>query len=100
MFAPVRTRSLKPRGYRVSSRASERDRTRASAEPCHSCHALRPIGGPDRNVKAGAVLKRRSATAYRFRRFRRFLIAFDVRQEPSLRVVKAILYRKEAWSTT
>jgi hypothetical protein len=39
MFAPVRTRSLKPPGSGVSSRASERNRTRANAEPCHSCHA-------------------------------------------------------------
>ena len=37
-FAPVRARSLKPPVCRVSVHASERERTRANAEPCHSCH--------------------------------------------------------------
>jgi hypothetical protein len=40
-FAPVRVRSLKPPVCRVWVRPSERERTRANAEACHSCHGLR-----------------------------------------------------------
>jgi hypothetical protein len=36
-FAP---RSLKPTVCRGFQPASERDRTRANAEPCHSCHGV------------------------------------------------------------
>ena len=119
-FAAVRSNPL---ASGVSDRASERERTRANPKPCHSCHALSPIGVPDRKVRAWGGLERRSATAYRFSevsaaldRFRRgrrigALGCFGdehrlrvqqaaVSQEPSLRVVGAILYRKEAWSTT
>src|SRR6266496_4211742 len=39
MFAPVRARSLKQVVCTVFVPASERKRTRANAEPCHSCHA-------------------------------------------------------------
>jgi len=39
MFASVRARSLKPLAFGDSQRASERNRTRANAQPCHSCHA-------------------------------------------------------------
>jgi hypothetical protein len=38
-FAPVRS-NLKPLVCRAFARASEHHRTRANAEPCHSCHAL------------------------------------------------------------
>jgi adenylate kinase family enzyme len=38
MFAPVRALSLKLLPASVSDRATERERTRANAEPCHSCH--------------------------------------------------------------
>ncbi len=40
-FAPVRARSLKQLFCRVRVQASERERTRANAEPCHSCHGIR-----------------------------------------------------------
>jgi hypothetical protein len=36
--APVRARALKPFVFRLFDRPSERERTRANAEPCHSCH--------------------------------------------------------------
>jgi hypothetical protein len=39
MFAPVRARALKQLVYRAIGWASERERTRANAEPCHSCYA-------------------------------------------------------------
>jgi hypothetical protein len=39
MFAPVRDCSFKRLVYAVVGRPSERDRTRANARPCHSCHA-------------------------------------------------------------
>ena len=40
MFGPVRGRSLNPRVCRLFAQASERERIRANAQPCHSCHAL------------------------------------------------------------
>src|SRR4051812_28026759 len=39
-FVPVRARSLKTLVSMAFGRASERERTRANAEPCHSCHAI------------------------------------------------------------
>src|SRR5215813_8157958 len=41
MFARARVRSLKTACFQCSDRASERDRTRTNAEPCHSCHGSR-----------------------------------------------------------
>jgi hypothetical protein len=38
MFGSVRARSLKSPVCSLFVRASERDRTRANAQPCHSCH--------------------------------------------------------------
>ena len=40
-FAPVRVRSLKAPVCRASVHTAERERTRANAEPCHSCHGTR-----------------------------------------------------------
>src|SRR5438445_10851140 len=91
MFALVRPRSLKPLGYGVSTRTSEHERTRANAEPCHSCHAL---SVPDRKVSRIGALGC-FGDEHRLR-----VQQAAVSQEPSLRVVGAILYRKEAWSTT
>jgi cytochrome c553 len=39
-FASVRSCSLKRPARRASVQASERERTRANAEPCHSCHGV------------------------------------------------------------
>src|SRR5713226_5383309 len=55
MFAPVRTRALKPLACTVFARASERTRTRANAEPCHSCHASGGTGTPRRRGSAACV---------------------------------------------
>jgi hypothetical protein len=40
--APVRSRSLKRPVCRAFRIGSERERTRANAEPCHSCHGVTP----------------------------------------------------------
>src|SRR6266496_1363855 len=54
MFAPVRARSLKRLVSRVFARWSERERTRANAEPCHSCHGSFDVGTFRRRFIAGA----------------------------------------------
>src|SRR5262249_36986765 len=62
MFAPVRARSLKLLFCSVFVRVSERKRTRANAEPCHSCHAslVDELAQPRRLHQAllGAALER------------------------------------------
>ncbi len=45
MFAVVRIRLLKTLVSATSRSAGERERTRANAEPCHSCHGYEADGG-------------------------------------------------------
>jgi hypothetical protein len=96
-------------------------RARAPAIEPERTPSLAILVTPRPGARGG--LERRSVTAHGFSELRRLLIAFDevedwralgcfrdahrlrvqqaaVGQEPSLRVVGAILYRKEAWSTT
>jgi hypothetical protein len=69
MFAPVRARSLKPLCYSVVVRASERERTRANAEPCHSCHAA--VGIRRKPGRAARQASRSRRPPGRYRRARR-----------------------------
>jgi hypothetical protein len=63
MFAAVRPGKVKPLSCSVFIRASERGRTRANVEPCHSCHAWISLDGGQAPARPRAPARVPSAYA-------------------------------------